>query len=224
MISSLLCMLVAGVVQPAHADSFEGWNGCYVGVNGGYGRSSISGIDPAVNNAIGSATAGGGMIGGQLGCDHQSANWVFGAQLSADKAYLTGSHQYVNGTGPLNRVTYGINSLISVTGRIGYLFEPETLAYVKAGGTKTRTNHNDTGPAPTVGVPYNGNTEVTRNGWIVGAGLEHKIGKNWSGFVEYNYMDFGRKTVTIAYTDGVIANYSFKQDMSYLGVGVNYRF
>jgi outer membrane immunogenic protein len=224
MISGLFCLLAAGVVQPAHADSVEGWNGCYVGANGGYGRALISGIDTVANNAIGSANADGGVIGAQLGCDHQTDNWVFGAQLSADKAYLTGRHLYVNGTGPSNRVTYDINSVFSVTGRIGYLFEPEMLAYFKAGGARTKTNHNDTDPAPTVGVPYTGNTSVVRNGWIVGAGLERKIGKNWSGFVEYNYMSFGRKTVTIAYTDGVIANYSFKQDMSYLGLGVNYRF
>jgi len=56
----LFCLLAAGVVQQAHADSSEGWNGCYVGVNGGYGRALISGIDLGINNAIGSANAEGG--------------------------------------------------------------------------------------------------------------------------------------------------------------------
>lgn len=224
MISGLLCLLATGIVQQAHADSIDGWNGCYAGVNGGYGQASISGINPSVNNAIGSANAGGGMIGAQVGCDHQMDSWVFGAQLSADKGYLSGSHLYINGTGPLNRVTYDIDSLISVTGRIGYLFQPETLAYLKVGGAMTRTNHNDSDPAPVFGVPYTGRAKVVRNGWVIGAGLERKIGKNLSGYLEYNYIDFGRKIVTIPYTDGVIASYSFKQNLSYLGLGVNYRF
>jgi outer membrane immunogenic protein len=218
--SSLACLLAAGTVQYAQADSLENWNGCYAGVNAGYGRASISGIDSDISAAIGSATATGGAFGGQLGCDHQTANWVSGMQLTLDKTHLTGSHPYIDGSGPADRVTYEIKSLISITGRIGYLLQPDTLAYFKAGGAWTRTNHDDSDP----GAPYTGNREVTRNGWLAGVGLEHKIGRNFSSYVEYNYMDFGRQTVTIAYSDGEIANYSFKQTMNYLGFGVNYRF
>lgn len=223
-ISGLVCLLAAGVVQHAQADSLEGWNGCYVGVNAGYGSAPISGIDSNINAAIGSATATGSAFGGQLGCDHQVANWVGGVQLSLDKAHVTGSHQYINGSGPADRVTYDIKSFISITGRIGYMLQSNTLAYLKAGGAWTRTNHDDSDPAPLFGAPYTGNKEVTRNGWLVGVGLEHKIKGNLSSYVEYNYMDFGKQTVTIAYSDGVITNYSFKQKMNCLGLGVNYRF
>lgn len=223
-ISGLLCLLAAGTVQQAHADAPEGWNGCYVGVNAGYGWAHISGIDTAIDAPIGSATASGGAFGGQLGCDRQAADWVWGAQLSAAKTNLTGSHLYLGGSGPADRVAYDIKSLVSLTGRIGYELQPATLAYLKGGGAWARTNYDDSDPAPLFGVPYTGNTKVTRNGWIIGVGLERKIGRDVSAHVEYNYADFGRKTVTIAYTDGVIADYSFKQEMSYLGLGVNYRF
>lgn len=220
-ISGLLCLLAAGAVQQVRADD---WNGCYVGVNAGYGWAHVSGIDLALNNAIGSATARGGMFGGQVGCDRQTSGWVWGAQLSADRANLSGSHQYLNGSGPADRVTYDIKSLVSLTGRVGYEVQPVTLAYLKGGGAWARTNHDDSDPAPLFGVPYTGNSKVTRSGWLFGVGLERKIGRNASALVEYNYVDFGSKTVTIAYTDGVIADYSFKQEMSYLGFGVNYRF
>jgi outer membrane immunogenic protein len=223
MISGLVCMLAAVNAQHAQADP-AGWTGCHAGVNAGYGWSSISGTDTGINAAIGSATARGGALGGQLGCDRQAANWVWGAQISADITNLTGSHLYAGGSGPADVVTYDIKSLVSITGRIGHLLQPDTLAYMKAGGAWARTNHDDSDPAPLSGVPYVGNTEVTRNGWLVGIGLERKSGKDMSYYAEYNYMDFGRRAVTIAYSDGVIANYSFRQNMSLLGFGVNYRF
>lgn len=224
MIFGLLCLLASGTAQHAQAAPADGWDGCYAGVHGGYGSASIEGVDILVNNTIGSATAAGGVIGGQAGCDHQSANWVMGAQLSASKGFLSGSHQYNHGSGPSNRVTYKVNYLASLTGRVGYVFQPQTLAYLQAGGAMTRTDHNDSDPAPLFGVPYSGNKEATRNGWLVGVGLERKISSNLSGFVEFNYMDFGRMNVTIAYSDGVSATYSFRQKVSFLGLGVNYRY
>ncbi len=220
----LLCLLAAGAARQAHAEAPAGWNGCYAGINAGYGWAHISGTDTAIAAPIGSATASGGAFGGQLGCDRQTADWVWGAQLSADWANLSGSHLYLGGSGPADVVTYDINPLISLTGRVGYELRPATLAYLKGGGAWTRTNHDDSDPAPLFGVPYTGNTKVTRSGWLLGIGLERKIGRNVSAYVEYNYADFGRKTVTIAYTDGVIADYSFRQELSYLGLGVNYRF
>jgi hypothetical protein len=37
-------------------------------------------------------------------------------------------------------------------------------------------------------------------------------------------MGFSKMTVTIHYSDGVIASYPFRQRMDFLGVGVNYHF
>lgn len=218
--AGLLCLLAAGTAY-AQAD---GWNSGYVGVSGGYGSARIGGTDILINNAIGSANSDGAVIGAQAGCDHQFEDWVVGAQLSLGKGFQKGSHRYVNGSGPSNRVTYRVNYLATLTGRVGYLFQPQTLAYLKAGGAMTRTDHNDTDPAPLFAAPYTGNKEVTRSGWLLGVGVERKLDNGLSGFVEFDYMDFGRKDVTIAYSDGVVATYAFKQQMSYLGLGVNYRF
>lgn len=223
-LSALLCLLAVGGTQSAQAAPDEDWNGCHAGIHGGYGSARIGGTDILLNNAIGSANADGGVIGGQAGCDRQLSNWVVGAQFSAGKGFMRGSHAYVSGSGPTNLVTYDVNYLASLTGRIGYVFQPEALAYLKAGGVRTWTDHNDSDPAPLFGVPYTGNTKVTRDGWLVGVGMERKIDDNLSGFVEFSYMDFGRKNVTIAYSDGFVATYSFRQKMSYLGLGVNYGF
>lgn len=222
--SALLCLLTAGAAQLAQAAPTDGWDGCHAGIHGGYGAAHIGGVDILVNNAIGSASADGAVIGGQAGCDLQAGNWVMGVQLSAGKGFLSGSHPYNLGSGPSNLVRYKTDYLASLAGRFGYAFQPQTLAYLKVGGAMTGTNHNDSDPAPLFGVPYTGNTTATRNGWLVGFGLERKIGDDLSGFVEFNHMDFGSRNVTIAYTDGVIATYTFRQKMSYLGLGLNYRF
>lgn len=222
-VSCLTCLLAAFNVQPAQAGSSD-WSGCHAGINAGYGWAYVSGIEFLRGTEIGSATARGVALGGQLGCDRQSGDLVWGAQLSADKSFMTGDHLYNLGSGPSDRVTYDIESLITITGRIGHVLQSDTLAYLKAGGAWTKTNHDDSDPAPTFGVPYTGNTAAIRNGWLLGLGLERKTGKNLSSYVEYNYMNFGSRTVTIAYSDGVVASYSFKQHMSFLGAGVNYRF
>lgn len=222
MISALLCLLATGAAQQAQAA--EDWNGCYAGIHGGYGSARIGGTDILINNAVGSATSDGAVIGGQAGCDRQSENWVMGVQLSAGKGFLSGSHPYNLGTGPSNIVGYKVDYLASLAGRVGYVFQPQTLGYAKIGGAMAGTKHHDSDPAPLFGVPYTGNTTATRSGWLIGLGLERKFDSNLSGFVEFNHMDFGSKNVTIAYSDGVVSTYAFRQKMDYLGMGVNYRF
>lgn len=216
--------LLAAVAPPALAGSNGPWSGCYGGAHAGYGWADISGRDLLLDNHLGSATATGWALGGQLGCDRQTGNWVLGAQASLAKADMTGSHSYRNGSGPSDRVSYDIEYLATLTGRVGYALAPDTLAYLKAGGAWTRTDHNDSDPAPLFGVPYTGSKKAGRRGWLVGLGVEHRIGKNLSAYGEYQHMDFGGDNVTIAYSDGVVAEYSFTQRMDALTVGVNYRF
>jgi outer membrane immunogenic protein len=224
MIVGLVGMAAAGVVSHAQADSPD-WTGCSAGVNVGYGWASISGVDTGLGTAIGSATARGSAFGGQLGCDRRASDdWILGVQLSADKSYLSGDHFYIDGSGPSDRVKYDVKSLFTVSGRVGHVFRANTLAYLRAGGAWARTRHDDSDPAPTIGVPYTGSREITRRGWLAGFGVERKIASNLSAYAEYDYMDFGRRGVTIAYSDGAVANYSFKQDVHFFGVGVNYRF
>jgi outer membrane immunogenic protein len=64
-------------------------------------------------------------------------------------------------------------------------------------------------------------------GWTVGAGLEASLGGNWTGKIEYLYMDFGK------YTTGATlllnappsrVDLASKVTDNILRVGVNYRF
>jgi len=222
--NTMVLALMGLFAASAQAASGDSWSGCYAGAHAGYGWADVGGRDSALGNNIGSTTATGWAVGGQLGCDRQTGDWVMGAQVSLSKANITGSHPYNNGSGPSNRVHYDIDPLATLTGRLGYAFAPDTLAYLKAGGVWTRTEYNDSDPAPLVGVAYSGNKKAGRNGWLLGLGVERRVGKNLSAFAEYQYMDFGNADVTINYSDGAVASYSFKQRMDFLSVGVNYRF
>ena len=76
------------------------WTGFYVGVNGGYswGRSSrdLNFFNPLNGVIIASGTGGGrdlngGLFGGQLGYNWQTANWVFGIETDAQWTGQKGS-------------------------------------------------------------------------------------------------------------------------------------
>jgi outer membrane immunogenic protein len=96
-------------------------------------------------------------------------------------------------------------------GRAGILADPQTLLYATGdlavgefkysaqttssvqvftsglGGTTPN------GP-PFVFVGAAVSSSDTRAGWTAGAGVERKFSPNWSGKLEYLYMDFGTKT------------------------------
>lgn len=218
-ISTLVYLLSAGIVQYAHADSAESWSGYYIGGSAGYGWADISGYY-TYGPSIGSATAKGETLGIQVGYDYQSSDWVWGPQLSYEWTNMSGDHRFIHGSGPRNFVTYDIDSLITLTARVGYLVDEKTLTYIKGGWALANTNYDDSDPA----LPYTGNEKVSRNGWIAGFGLEHKFLRDLSAFAEYSHMDFGSETITIHYSDGIIDDYTFKQNMSRILLGVNYRF
>src|SRR5207253_487678 len=84
-----------------------------------------------------------------------------------------------------------VNSLASVTGRIGYARD-RFLGYVKGGGAWQGNDYS----ASTIllGTVYT--SRDTRSGWTVGAGREYAFTKFLSGFIEYNYYDFGNARIS----------------------------
>ena len=169
--------------------------------------------------------------GGQIGCDYQFAgNWVAGVQGMGDYGNLRSSHVVptafpgfpVGSFISNNRVNY----TITATGRVGYLFAPQVLGYVKGGAAWANQDHNFIGTVPAVFLSESANS-VDRFGWTVGGGLEWMFAPGWSVFGEYNYMDFGRKDIgfiagpaTVGAPDIVSTRLTIQQAL----VGVNYKF
>lgn len=213
------------------------WTGCYIGGNIGYGweRNNVTDFLTTPGFDIGSSTGTGVVGGGQVGCDFQMANWVFGAQGMFDGADINGRLVPNGALAAPNPVGFTRNEVLgfktewlaTLTGRIGYLVQPQALIYVKGGAAWVHNTYSDVDPI--LVPPYFGHGSATRTGWTIGGGFEYAFNQNWSFVVEYDFMDLGSNNTTISYTttNTGIANpygYDFKQNLQTVLVGVNYRF
>jgi outer membrane immunogenic protein len=108
-------------------------------------------------------------------------------------------------------LAYNLQWFATFRGRAGILADPQTLLYatggLAVGGFKYSAQATTSiqvftpglagttpvGP-PLVAVGAAASSSDTRVGWTVGAGVERKFSPNWSGKLEYLYMDFGSKT------------------------------
>jgi outer membrane immunogenic protein len=207
------------------------WTGCYLGGNigGGWAKTQQTRIG-LVNGIVfpaqdyGSASGSSFIGGGQIGCDYQfGGNWVVGAQGMFDFGNVNSSH-----TLPLFQAYSSMDrakNIYTATARLGYLFAPQVLAYVKGGGAWTGTDTTLT----TQALLYQNSLGNNRSGWTVGGGLEWMFAPGWSVFGEYDYMDFGTKN--IAYVPGPLSPQGVPGDListrltaETLLFGVNYKF
>ncbi len=154
-----------------------------------------------------------GLIGGyQAGYNLQLANkWVLGVE--ADISF----------TSPLDRpklVLAPFNTTFdyfgTVRGRIGYAFGT-WLPYVTGGAAwgRTRVDLND------ADGEIVGNKSRMHLGWVAGAGLEFALGGNWSGKVEYNYIDLGARTYGLG--DVPLPDVTADPKVHAVKLGLNYR-
>jgi outer membrane immunogenic protein len=228
------------VKAPPMAPPVYSWTGCYIGGNVGgawhhadqTASRNIRGTIFATPYDLGSANSNGDFIGGaQIGCDYQFAGkWVVGIQGMFDfgntnsTGNLTDARLTAAFTNPY--VTTRTRDLYTVTGRIGYLFTPQLLGYVKGGGAWTNTYTAIYSSAPAAYLSESGSAD--RIGYTVGGGLEHMFAKGWSVFGEYNYADFGRKDIAnIAgplTTSGSATINATRLTMQTALFGVNYKF
>jgi outer membrane immunogenic protein len=219
-------LLLAGSATVS-AQSAPSWTGFYGGINGAYAWSNVSGTTPWQGNNvdIGESQLTGGAVGGQLGYDLQANDFVLGARVAMNYANASGRNQFNGGSSPDNYIEYTLRDYGSLVARVGYLPRSDTLAYVTGGLAWSRTDHLDSDPAP-VGpwVPYSGSTGLNRTGWTLGAGVEQRLTRNVSAFLEFDYSDFGSKDASITTSDGWVTDYTFKQKLNVLSVGLNYRF
>jgi outer membrane immunogenic protein len=209
------------------------WTGCYFGGNVGgawvdkdFALNSVSTPFGVITPAFGPVDLGGhtasSFIGGlQVGCNYQvpGSGFVFGIQGDYDWLKADGSH--VDPIIALTTLQSNAKSLASVTGRVGYAWD-RFLGYVKGGGAWERDEYTwFVTAAPSIAL----SASETRSGWTVGVGGEYAF-TNWiTGFIEYDYYDFGTRTVDFpVFAAPVSVNLDIKERKSVVKVGLNFLF
>ena len=201
------------------------WTGCYVGGHFGglWANKDWTLTTPgaaAFGEPLGSHDANSWLGGAQVGCNYQFANrFVIGIQ--GDYAWTDADGSHIDSVDPTVTDRTRIKSLASVTGRVGYAWD-RFLGYVKGGGAWVRDEYDPFVTA--TGAPFDSASE-TRSGWTVGAGGEYAFNNYLSGFVEYNYYDFGTRTLTFLDPAGAFSdNIDIKQNVHVVKAGLNFRF
>src|ERR1700740_843769 len=123
------------------------WTGCYIGGNVGGGWSKMDTTQVQIDTAPPTATQANfgsekdsGFLGGsQVGCDFQTPNLVFGIEGQFDFGNINGTHSIPALPGFTE--SNNLKELYLITGRMGYLWTPQLLGYVKVGAA-FQTNKN----------------------------------------------------------------------------------
>lgn len=189
------------MVQPV----LYNWTGWYIGINGGggWGRSDVTG---PVFSTGGSFRTSGGLVGGTLGYNWQSALWVFGLETDIDWTNIRGSAPC--GVGAFATSCEVRNDFLGTfRGRLGYAGWDRALLYITGGLAYGNIKTNIVGF---------GSGSSTKAGWTLGGGIEFAIQGPWTAKVEYLYADLGRG-------GGVLGSDS-KWNANIVRAGINYRF
>jgi outer membrane immunogenic protein len=165
------------------------WTGCYIGGNAGGAGSRMDTIRLQTDNPVapaylpyGRENDSGFIGGGQVGCDFQTTNWVFGLQAEFDFGNVKGSHAILNLPGFTEQ--NNLQQIYTIAGRIGYLWTPQVLTYGKVGVAYFQNKNQLFFPG---GALFE-SSKFTDPGILAGGGIEWMFAPNWSVFAEGNYI------------------------------------
>ncbi|WP_424629111.1 outer membrane protein [Bradyrhizobium sp. SYSU BS000235] len=182
----------APILQPYN------WTGFYAGVNAGVGfnrsYTTLGGSGDA--NRLGGL---GGVGGAQIGYNWQFGNFlgfgnlVLGVETDIQGAGLNDDRTCFDagtcGAGAGYDLHQKIDWFGTARGRVG-LATGSVLTYFTGGfayGNVKTTFNNTFNPADSLAL------SDTRTGWTVGSGVEAALGGNWTGKIEYLYLDLGNQ-------------------------------
>jgi outer membrane immunogenic protein len=217
------------------------WTGFYLGVNAGYGvgRNRTNAVDAgpgAFSNITTYLGPAGAIGGGQVGYNWQTNMGFLGPVVLGVEADIQASgqktsvcvHQCSAGGIFAVNLEQKMDWFGTVRGRAGLVSGP-VLSYVTGGFAYGNVNTSGVvtgGVLP--GVPFGFNQ--TRGGWTLGSGVEASLGGNWTGKIEYLYVNLGRQTQSVSTAGNAAAGVgdplivsSLVHDHIFRG-GINYAF
>jgi opacity protein-like surface antigen len=225
----------AGRPKRASAEAPYDWSGFYGGPFAGAADGATkwsfqqagTSANPRVAGVIG---------GGTLGYNRQFDRWVAGVEADAALTNASGGQGCNNNVNNFN-ITQNCNDNIHVlttaAARLGYTWLDRLLVFGKAGGawTDNALSVSCNGDAlffqggcfpanNPVGSVQTLNIKDPRFGFVAGAGFELALSAAWSAKLEYDYLNFGLKSLNLS--DGTV--FSVREYFNELTVGVNYHF
>lgn len=246
---ALAALAASAFATPALADEAT-WTGPYLGITAGWNSTSsdsnatLGGAWASEGTALQTLVStnlstkqstNNGNIGAHLGYNFQTGGLVLGAEFEASaiggKDVRTTDPVVYNSS--LNYVitnTIDPKSLMAIKARLGAAIGSSTMVYATGGWAWVDANH-------AAGITSSGNYKKlgelskTHNGFIIGAGLEHKLDSHLSVRAQYDYTDQGDVSYTTAYLPGSsftspVYSETISQDlrMHLIRVGVSYHF
>ena len=163
------------------------------------------------------------LIGAELGGTWQSAqskNAIMNTVASTSDASFSGPD-----SGLLANTK--IENYESLSARVGHIFNDASLVYFKAGVAVGQIKRNVVETAPNWIDEQQVSSKSTELGYLVGAGVEHKLNDKWALRADYEYVDFG--TVGFSYNGSqsaipVSLTQANSIHFSNLSAGVSYAF
>jgi outer membrane immunogenic protein len=223
------------------------WTGCYIGAHGGYGwgrnrnrfgDAIFSGLTevfegfPAEFGPFHHSTSG-AVAGGQVGCNYQASNnFVIGIEgelwWSGMRGQFTAPEDGAD-PGRFSRFESRNRWDGDVALRLGYAWD-RSLLYGKVGaafGNFRYTETHDDFPT-THGCPggFECSVSFTRTwpGLLVGVGWEYAFANNWTGKIEYDYIDYGSHNIPYPSAGATLPNFPVHDTKHIIKIGVNYLF
>jgi outer membrane immunogenic protein len=201
------------------------WTGFYAGVNIGVGVGrDLTNFQSLTGTQNPHAYVGpvGAIGGGQIGYNWQVGKWVFGLESDIQASDMQDNRYCGFGCNPAT-----LGSSVTAQQKLDWF-----------GTTRVRAGL-ATGPVfsyVTGGFAYGGVTtdfanpllqgtvsaKQTRTGYTYGSGVEASLGGNWTGKLEYLYVDLGRQSAFVG-PAGTTFNASSEIHEHIFRVGANYR-
>jgi outer membrane immunogenic protein len=218
------------------APSAYNWNGCYFGGNGGGKWLHTSGSLDLLGSSFDVTGGSSGSLigGGQLGCNYQISQLVFGIEGDADWQHLSRTVTFGSNT-PLGLITTNgaanvtSNWQASVRTRLGYA-AGNVLWYATGGVSFTRATFSGAGsfcfldPCPPLEpfdiVPVS----KTLVGGTAGLGFEYAMGPQLTLGLEARYTWYGSQNFNTIVTDPMPAVGNMNLNSSEIMGKVNWKF
>jgi outer membrane immunogenic protein len=204
-----------GLKDVPYVESSWNWSGFYGGATVGYGSgTSTTYLDRNDNHGSASNDPDGGLFGLTVGYNWQVApQWILGLEADISYADISGEQNLRIWDGHYWGGSW--DAFATLRGRAGYSLGT-TLLYATGGFAAISSSDY------VLGNTVNESTDGRgwRNGWVIGAGIEHAFTDRISGKIEYLHAGFEDVT-------GLDRNnepFKFSSDLDLIRVGLNYKF